>query len=315
MNENGQQTVLIVDDERINRTILADLLQGECRVILAKDGPSALRKVTEEKVALVLLDASMPGMDGYEVLRQLKADENTASVSVIFVTGQTDEEDEERGLSLGAVDYITKPIRPLLVLARVRNHLKLVLQREQLERLSLQDGLTGIANRRSFDQAFLLACRNAARTGEPLGLAMIDVDHFKLYNDRYGHGAGDDALRRVARAFAGVTQRPYDVAARYGGEEFVLLLQSGSDLREVLEQLRANVEALGIAHETSGTAQHLTISCGGVIAGPESAEFPDSILADGDGALYDAKRQGRNCIVVRDMTGGGFRKAGTILAG
>src|ERR1700748_144726 len=148
MSGVARPTVLIVDDERINRTILAELLQEDCRIVLAKDGSSALERVRSEKVSLILLDASMPGMDGYEVLRRLKADPLTANIGVIFVTGQTDEEDEARGLRLGAADYVAKPISPLLVRARVLNHLKLAAQREELERHSRQDGLTGIANRR-----------------------------------------------------------------------------------------------------------------------------------------------------------------------
>ena len=196
---SNQPTVLIVDDERINRTALAELLKDECRVVLAKDGASALQRVAEEPISLILLDASMPDMDGYEVLRHLKSNEKTAKIGVIFVTGQIEEAQEERGLLLGAVDYIAKPVRPLLVKARVRNQLELARQREELERLSLQDALTGIGNRRAFNHAFLRACGNTVRTGKPLGLAMIDVDYFKRFNDFYGHGAGDDVHRRVRR--------------------------------------------------------------------------------------------------------------------
>ncbi len=241
-------TILIVDDERVNRSVLADLFQEECRVLLAKDGPTALRRAVEDKVSLILLDASMPEMDGYEVLRRLTADGRTKNIGVIFVTGQTEDEDEERGLLLGAVDYITKPIRPLLVRARVRNHLKLAQQREELERLSLQDALTGISNRRGFDLVFEQACRDTKRTGKSFGLAMIDVDYFKLYNDQYGHGAGDEALRKVAGILAGAARRPYDVVARYGGEEFVLLLSSGDNFVEILETIRAEIMALRIEH-------------------------------------------------------------------
>ncbi|MFT4089424.1 MAG: diguanylate cyclase [Asticcacaulis sp.] len=292
-------TVLVVDDERINRTLMAELLHEDCHVLLAKDGPSALKRIEEERVSLILLDASMPEMDGYEVLRRLKANEKTADIGVIFVTGQTTEEAEERGLLLGAADYITKPIRPLLVKARVRNHLKFARQRDELERLSLEDGLTGIANRRRFDMALELACRHTIRTGHTMGLAMIDVDHFKLYNDHYGHGSGDEALKQVARILAGATRRPYDLAARYGGEEFILLLGGGEGLESILEDVRAGVAELNIPHETSNTTDYLTISCGGLIVGPKIAADPSSALKLCDEALYEAKHTGRNRVVVR----------------
>jgi diguanylate cyclase (GGDEF)-like protein len=299
MSVDTRPTVLIVDDERMNRAALAELLQAECRIVLAKDGPSALQRVAEEtEISLILLDVSMPGMDGYEVLRRLRTDARTADIGVIFITGQTEEQDEERGLLLGAADYVPKPIRPAIVQARVRNHLKLALQRRELERLSQQDALTGIANRRHFDEALTWACRRTARTDEPLGLAMIDVDHFKEYNDHYGHGAGDDALRKVARALAGAARRPYDLAARYGGEEFVLLMPSVSDFEDVLEQVRQDVAALAIAHSMSTTANVLTISCGGIIAGAAHAKGPETLLRLADSALYQSKRAGRNRVLV-----------------
>lgn len=250
-----------------------------------------------EKIALILLDASMPGMDGYEVLRRLKSDEATANIGVIFVTSQTEEESEERGLLLGAADYIAKPIRPLLLKARVRNHLRFAQQREELERLSQEDGLTGIANRRNFDRALDKALRRAARFGEPLGLGLIDVDHFKLYNDHYGHGAGDEALRQVAGVLASVARRPYDLAARYGGEEFVLLLPDCHDIGTVLQDACSAVAALKLPHVTSPTAPCLTISCGGLAATP-TTETSQALLALCDKALYEAKRAGRNRCVI-----------------
>ena len=294
-------TVLIVDDERINRTALAELLKDECRVVLAKDGVSALQRVAEEPVSLILLDASMPDMDGYEVLRRLKSNEKTANIGVIFVTGQIEEAHEERGLLLGAVDYIAKPVRPLLVKARVRNHLELARQREELERLSLQDALTGISNRRAFNQAFTRACGNTVRNGTPLGLAMIDVDYFKRFNDLYGHGAGDDVLRRVAQTLGKAAQRPYDMIARYGGEEFVLMLPSSIALQLVLNRLCEAVQALAIPHEQSEVSPMLTISCGGVVAGHDSARRLEQLLERCDEILYQAKNAGRNRAIVHDL--------------
>jgi diguanylate cyclase (GGDEF)-like protein len=295
------QTVLIVDDDRVNRMMLAELLQGDCRVILAKDGPSALRRAREdEDITLILLDVSMPVMNGYEVLRQLRAQERTAGIPVVFITGQAEEEDEEQGLSLGAVDYVYKPVRPAIVRARIHNQFKLIAQRRELERIAARDSLTGIANRRHFDEALQLACRLAARTGEPLSLAMIDVDHFKEYNDHYGHAAGDEALRQIAGVVAGFARRPYDVAARYGGEEFVLLLPAVTELDMLLEKLRASIVALALPHARSRTAPVVSISVGGAASAAGGPPDPQALLQAADTRLYMAKRQGRNRIVIHD---------------
>jgi diguanylate cyclase (GGDEF)-like protein len=293
-------TVLIVDDDRMNRATLAELLQRECRVLLAKDGTSALQRVNEESdIDLILLDVSMPGMDGYEVLRRLRDEKRTADTAVIFITALTDEQDEEHGLSLGVLDYVFKPIRPVIVHARIKNHLKLVAQRKELEQLATRDSLTGLANRRHFDQVLNLACRRAARTGEPLYLAMIDVDYFKQYNDRYGHGAGDNALKEVAHVLSQIARRPYDLAARYGGEEFVLLLSGIVEFDALLEQLRLDVLFLAIAHENSEVEKVITVSCGGIIIEASKVHDPVQLLHRADVLLYQAKKQGRNRVVVQ----------------
>lgn len=291
-----QPTVLIVDDDRANRTVLAELLRSQCRVVLAKDGPSALERMREEDVSLVLLDISMPGMDGYEVLAQIKADPQTEDIGVIFITGHGNEADEERGLLLGAADYVSKPIRPAIVRARIHVHLKLAMQRRQLERLSMQDGLTGIANRRQFDVAFDRLCRHAARTGESIGLAMLDVDHFKQFNDVYGHGAGDDALRSVAGILHRYAARSDDLAARYGGEEFAIVMQRPADFGTTLERLSQDIQALAIPH-AKAEAGILTISGGGIIAHLRDRTDAPALLRRADMLLYRAKQAGRNQIL------------------
>lgn len=299
MSADKLPTVLIVDDENIIRTALAEMLKDECRVMLAGDGLSALSRVAEEPdIDLILLDISMPHMDGYEVLRRLQADAQTAAIGVIFITGSIDEKGEERGLLLGAVDYISKPVRPAVLRARVRNHLKLAMQRRELEHLSRLDGLTGIANRRHFDATFERVRRRASRSGEPLCLAMIDVDHFKLYNDHYGHGAGDKALQRVAQVLEEVTRHPRDLAARYGGEEFGLLLTGPIELETVLERFCQSVRALAIPHALSRPAGILTVSCGGVVVPRVRDESLESLLRHADIALYQSKHDGRNGVHV-----------------
>jgi diguanylate cyclase (GGDEF)-like protein len=303
MTDETLPTVLIVDDDRVNRAALAELLREDARLVLAKDGPSALQRLAEEEdVSLILLDISMPGMDGYEVLSRVRADKRTADISVIFITGSTEAQDEERGLLLGAADYVSKPIRPAIVRARIRNHLKLAMQHRELERLSQQDGLTGIANRRHFDKALDRSCRHAHRTGETLGVAIFDVDHFKQYNDRYGHAAGDEALRQVARVLAGSARRPYDVVARYGGEEFVMIAPGAANLETLLDQMRRGVLELAIPHDASPSARVLTVSGGGVVAAGAAAGDPAALLAQADLLLYRSKQGGRNRVLVETLT-------------
>lgn len=300
MSSRELPTVLIVDDDKINRAVLSNLLAGECRLILAKDGPSALQRLIEMDVSLVLLDISMPAMDGYEVLRRIKADHRTSHISVIFITGQSGEEDEEKGLLLGAADFVSKPIRPAIVRARIRTHLKFAMQRRELEQLSAQDSLTGIANRRRFDEVFRFVYGQAARQGESIGVAMIDVDYFKQYNDCYGHGAGDDALCRIANVLAASARRPHDLVARYGGEEFVLLHGDAGDFEASLEQIRAEVAALNIPHIGSSAADVLTISAGGLITWPAPKADHGQLLQGADRLLYRAKVEGRNCVRVEN---------------
>ena len=296
--ETWDQTVLVVDDDRSNRAALGTILQDSCRVILAKSGRAALDILAREEVSLVLLDVSMPEMDGYEVLQRMRADPRTEGIGIIFITGMTDTADEERGLLLGASDYVQKPIRPAIVRARVNIHLKLARQRRDLELLSQRDALTGIANRRYFDEAFSRNLAQAARAGQPLGVAIMDVDHFKQYNDHYGHGAGDEALRAVASVLSGFARRPGDVAARYGGEEFVLLLPQATNLEDVLNRVRLGLIGRAIPHVRSLTAEVLTFSCGGVVCYPDSSHSPKGLLEHADTLLYQAKQQGRNRVRV-----------------
>lgn len=288
--------ILVVDDERLNRSILSDLLKAEHQVLLAKNGEQALARIeSDADIDLILLDVMMPGMDGYEVLRRLKQTDQAISIPVIFITALSSTGDEELGLTLGAVDYITKPFHPAIVKARVDNHLRFVRQRKLLETLAGKDGLTEIDNRRSFDEALDREWRRAQRSGKPVSLAMIDVDYFKQFNDAYGHAKGDHVLKAVANALVGSLHRPGDLAARYGGEEFVALFpetdaQAAHHMAEVLRQA---VESLGLPHEKSDTAPHVTVSIGGFSVTADVSD-PASLVERADCMLYRAKRQGRN---------------------
>lgn len=294
---NNRQRILIVDDEKFNRLMLSELLLPDYEVFLAKDGEQALicAKATLPP-DLILLDVVMPGMDGYEVLRRLRADERTSNIPVIFITGMCEAEDETKGLDMGAVDYVLKPFRSAVVRSRVRNHMNYIWQRKQLEQDAFIDGLTGIPNRRRFDQTMDMEWRRASRHGARLSVAMVDIDYFKQYNDTYGHGAGDEALRQIAKVMLQIVNRSGELVARYGGEEFVVLLPDieRDEAVRIAERIRYGVETLGLRHETSGVAPFVTISVGGASIMPLMNATVAELLELADNQLYLAKREGRN---------------------
>ena len=296
MNVVEMQKVLVADDDAINREVLGELLKPEYTVLLARNGAQTLERAMRHLPDLILLDVMMPDMDGYEVLRRLRDDPQTAHISVIFISGLDRPEDEANGLKMGASDYIVKPFNQTVVMARVALHLQVVRQRRMLERLANIDGLTELANRRRFDEMYGLEWQRARRSGRPLSLALLDIDAFKQFNDRYGHPAGDRALRSVARVASAAMRRPGDLAARYGGEELLLLMPETDALeaRRVAEGVREAVAALNIAHEASSVAPLLTVSVGGATFDPAGEEQQPELFEAADAQLYRAKQHGRN---------------------
>ncbi|MDQ2819665.1 MAG: diguanylate cyclase [Pseudomonadota bacterium] len=290
------QKVLIVDDDALNRQVLADLLKPDYTVLLAKNGAQALERAQRHQPDLILLDVMMPDMDGYEVLRHLRADLHTRHIAVIFVSGLDRPEDEATGLKMGAADYIVKPYNATVVMARVALHLEVVRQRRILERLAHADGLTELANRRRFDEVYEVEWQRARRSGKPLSLAWIDIDCFKQYNDHYGHPAGDRALRAIARTAGACMRRPADLAARYGGEELVLLMPdtNAADACDLVRSICEAIAALDIAHAESHVAPMLTVSAGGATRIAGSVETAAAMFEAADVQLYRAKKGGRN---------------------
>lgn len=234
-------------------------------------------------------------MDGYEVCRQIKADAELAALPVVFVTAHSDAEAETRGLDMGAVDFISKPFSPAVVRARVRAHLTLKVQSDLLRELVFIDGLTGVYNRRHFDERLAREFQRARRQGSSLALMMIDVDYFKRFNDRYGHLAGDDGLRRVAATLKAQLKRPADLLSRYGGEEFACVLPD-TELPGGLalaEEMGTAVLALGIAHADSDVAPSLSVSIGVAALRPHGVLGPSELVVAADEQLYLAKSGGR----------------------
>jgi len=274
-------------------------LKTDYKTTFATAGAQAIKfAMSEEPPDLILLDIMMPEMDGYEVCRRLKAEHKTKNIPVIFITAMNQEEDETKGLDIGAVDYIIKPFSMAIVKARVRTHLELKRHRDILENLSSLDGLTAIPNRRRFDEVLQTEWRHCMRESSPLSLVMIDIDYFKNFNDTRGHQAGDDCLKRVAKALANSVKRPMDVVARYGGEEFAAILpktdRDGAVF--VAETMRDNIESLNISHPNSPVAGYVTISLGSATVLPDNRSDSDILVKAADDALFQAKREGRNSI-------------------
>ena len=269
--------LLVVDDQPINIQTLYQVFHADHEVFVATSGEQALAFCRGNPLPdLILLDVVMPGLDGLAVCQQLKADPVLANIPVIFVTACMDPADETRALEAGGVDFITKPVNPMVVRARVKTHLTLKAQGDFLRSLVFIDGLTGVANRRRFDEALLSEWRQCRRAGTPLALLMIDIDHFKRYNDHYGHPTGDACLQQVAAVLKAAMQRACDLVARYGGEEFVCLLP-GCDQAPALakaQALQAALAAQGIAHEASPTAAWVTLSIGVAVAQPQAGGPP-----------------------------------------
>ncbi|WP_031361990.1 diguanylate cyclase domain-containing protein [Caballeronia sordidicola] len=295
LHANRRPKILIADDQPTNIRVLFELFRDQCDVFMATSGAQTIQICRAELPDLILLDVVMDDIDGHEVCRRLKADPRTSAIPIIFVTSQNQEADEVIALGLGAVDFITKPINPVIVRARVRTHLTLKLQGDLLRASALLDGLTGVANRRKFDEDLQTDWRQCLRETAPLSLILIDIDYFKLYNDRYGHQAGDTCLKLVARALVETLRRPYDKLARYGGEEFACLLPKTelAGASAMAERMRTRVSELNVEHLGSDVAQVVTISLGVASMVPTPSVTPELLLKASDQQLYEAKRTGR----------------------
>ncbi|PRC93127.1 diguanylate cyclase [Solimicrobium silvestre] len=300
----NRQRLLIVDDQPLNIQTLYELFSANYQIFMATSGEQALSLCQSKLPDLIILDVEMPDMDGYEVCRRLKADVHTSNIPVIFITGHHNEAEETKGLDTGAVDFISKPINPRIVHARVKNQLMLKAQSDMLRDWVYIDGLTGVKNRRYFDERLNAEWGRAIRHNSELSIIIIDVDFFKLYNDCYGHLMGDDCLRLVANKLNSCINRSVDLMARYGGEEFVCLLPDTNlaGAMTVAEQLRQEVISLQIPHAVSKAAPFLTISLGVCTKQSMMVDSATSILTQADAELYLAKNQGRNHVCGKVMS-------------
>ena len=296
MDGDPKETILIIDDVATNLDILKLALRCDYEILSATNGKEALEIAFRQIPDLILLDVRMPEMDGYEVAHRLKANETTQDVPIIFVSALNREEDESKGFGAGVVDYITKPIRPSIVKARVRNHLDLKRYRDSLKILSTLDGLTGIPNRRYFDDIFQREWYRGVRHQKQISILLLDIDYFKTYNDNYGHLAGDECLRKLVGGLREIGLRTTDLLARFGGDEFILLLPetdaNGADC--VANKVQEKVKILNIPHAYSEIANHVTLSIGEATTIPSQERSRFDLINYADERLYEAKDNGRN---------------------
>ena len=295
------EKILIVDDSLLQATQLKKIIDDEYDVTIAQTAEDGLRKAKDEDFSLILLDVVMPEMDGFTLLKKLQEELITQNVPVILITSLADAVNEQHGLVLGAVDYITKPYIPLIVKARVNTHVKLYQYRRQIEQQSMTDQLTGVANRRRYDRYSLTKWREAVRLQVPFTICMFDIDHFKAYNDTFGHPAGDKVIAAVAKTVSSHLKRSTDFVARYGGEEFVALSMGDSSEKmfAYLKKIRQAIEDLHIPHNPD-VSEWVTVSVGGVTVVPPAEGNYGFFLQLADTMLYDAKRHGRNRVVWAD---------------
>lgn len=307
--------ILIVDDSRTIRAGIGNLVakMGH-KVIEAENGSRAIELFRRERPDLVLIDVTMPVMDGYEATRHMREISPDDWVPIIFLSSMEADQDLDRAIEAGGDDYLVKPVSYVVLNAKIRALRRLETMRRklldlsselaianrELEKLSRQDGLTGIANRRYFDTYMLTELQRAARAREPLSLILMDVDFFKLYNDCYGHQAGDQCLRQVADALRAAARRPADLPARYGGEEFAMVLpETAMDgAIDVAESMQALIARAAISHSRSEVGASITLSLGISSMIPDQDSMPEDLIKHADSALYQAKHQGRNRIVV-----------------
>jgi len=298
--DDSKLRVIIIEDSKLNREVLYKILHKDYAIIFAQDGVEALEKVRTERPDLILLDIVLPGIDGFDVLTELKKCEISQSIPVIIISGRSNPDDEVKGLELGAVDYITKPFHEIVVKARVETQVRILKQIRIIEKIGYIDNLTNIPNRHQFDQNLSSEWKRAKREGHPVSFIMIDIDHFKIYNDTHGHQQGDVALKTVASTIKSSLKRPADIVARWGGEEFSVLLPNTTidGARHIAEDIRRNVETASILCFATDSYHNITVSLGVSQILPDNNNNMSNLISQADAALYMAKDMGRNRVFV-----------------
>jgi two-component system chemotaxis family response regulator WspR len=311
--------VLLIDDQVIVAEAMRQALHGEpdLEFHYSQDCSNAVEVARRVQPTVILQDLVMPGVDGIELVRKYRADPHTCNIPIIVLSAKEEAVVKSEAFRAGANDYIVKIPEPVELIARIRYHsgaYLMQIQRDEayralrrsqqelveinleLQRLTSVDGLTALSNRRHLNDSLEGEWKHSAQTRMPISALMIDIDHFKLFNDTYGHLAGDEALQRVARVLSAACRRTADIAGRYGGEEFLLILpgMKKEDALALAKDLVCRVTSLGIAHSCSDTAPYVTVSIGVATLIPTRGQPSSVLLREADDALYVAKKNGRN---------------------
>lgn len=294
--EISKYKILIIDDGMLNQFVLDKILGNIYTLRKAYTAKEALEIVHQFRPHLILLDIILPDANGFDVLASLNELEDTHNIPVIICTGLDSDADEEKGFMLGAVDYIKKPFKDAIVLARVNTQIRIIKQMRTIEQLGLIDALTEISNRRAFDNQIQYEWRRAVRERSEISMLMLDIDKFKNFNDTYGHRQGDRMLQHVAKTLKDSLKRSTDLLFRYGGEEFVILLP-GTGLDGAVataELLRKAIAKMEVACPSAHTINKATVSIGVASMVPQVTARVSDLLEKSDQMLYQAKINGRN---------------------
>lgn len=311
--------VLLIDDQVMVAEAMRQALHGvpDLEFHYSQDCSNALEVARRVQPTVILQDLVMPGVDGLELVRKYRADPRTCNIPIIVLSAKEEAVVKSEAFRAGANDYIVKLPEPVELIARIRYHsgaYLMQLQRDEayralrrsqqelveinleLQRLTSVDGLTGLSNRRYLSESLEGEWKHSAQTRTPISALMIDIDHFKLFNDTYGHLAGDEALQKVAGVLSAACRRTADIAGRYGGEEFLMILpgMQKADALALASNLVSEVSALQIAHSCSETAGHVTVSIGVATLVPTRGQPCSALMKEADDALYVAKKNGRN---------------------
>jgi len=295
--------ILVVDDNNLIRQLVsAVIVDAGHYPIQSEDADSAMKFLNNQDVDLILMDVEMPGMNGFELTRKIRSADNQDWIPIIFLSGRTDDKHLSEGIDAGGDDYLTKPVNPVILKAKIRAMERIAQMKSNLDSANRQlllltqiDPLTGAVNRRGMDETLDREWRRNNRERSELSVLMLDIDHFKLYNDNYGHQQGDQCLEQFAKLLKDQLKRSHDVAARFGGEEFVLILPNTplEGAKVIAKEFLSRLEAEAIEHQYSSIANQVTCSIG-ISSTRFDPESPQALIEQADKALYQAKKQGRN---------------------
>lgn len=285
--------ILIVDDDPLNRVVLENTLSDEYSISLCASGEEAVSFLESNTVDLIISDIRMPGMSGYDLLEKLKEKQSTYSIPFIIISASNSYNDEAKGLEMGAMDYITKPFSPVIVKARVKNHLAIKQKNDLLEKLAAIDGLTEIPNRRLLDETLASYWHGCSQSYEPFALFLVDIDYFKEFNDTYGYAAGDQCLIKVAQALNECSRKYDGFVARYDGVRFAAL-QKGKNKEQIslfVKHMHDVIDTLKIPHQSSPICAHVSISIGIAYIDKDFNGSDQEVLKIADDALVKSHMQ------------------------